>query len=152
MKNENFLRSLFCALRGLVNTYAEERNFRFHVFAALNIIYFAFGYRLDRVGFAILFLTAAFVLAAELFNTAVERAVDTATEEYSKTAELAKDAAAAGTLVAALASVAVGICLFGDWQRILQTLRYLVATPFNIILLVLFEIFNLLLIRMRVRK
>ncbi len=152
MKNDNFIDSLDCAFNGLVNTYAEERNFRFHVFAASNIIYFAFGYQLDRVGFAILFLTIAFVLAAELFNTAVERAVDTATDEYSKVAELAKDAAAAGTLVAALASVAVGICLFGDWQRILQTLQYLVATPFNIILLVLFEFFNVLLIIMRVRK
>ena len=49
------------------------------------------------------------VLTVELLNTAIERAVDTATEEFSETAKLAKDAAAAAVLTVGLFAAAADL-------------------------------------------
>ena len=68
---------------------------------------------LSRAEWAILILTIAMVITLELVNTAAERIVDMVTEEYHPLAEKAKDIAAGAVLVGAVASVIVGICLFG---------------------------------------
>ena len=54
------------------------------------------------------------VISAELINTAIEKAVDTATKEISPTAKFAKDVAAGAVLVVAVGALLVGVCLFGD--------------------------------------
>lgn len=69
-----------------------------------------------------LFLAIAFVIIAELVNTAVENAVDTATSGYAVTAKRAKDAAAGAVLAAAFFAVLVGVVLFGDLGKITYTL------------------------------
>jgi diacylglycerol kinase len=61
---------------------------------------------------AILVLTIGLVFTAEAVNTAVEAAVDALGGAYSLPAKHAKDAAAAAVLVAAAASIAVGLVLF----------------------------------------
>ena len=69
----------------------------------------------------VLVLTMAFVVAAELFNTAIESAVDLVTTEYHPLAKAAKDAAAGGVLVAAFSSVIVGLIIFGPriWSELI---------------------------------
>ncbi len=49
---------------------------------------------------------------AEMINTAIERTVDLATDEFHPLARLAKDIAAGGVLIAALNSLVVGYLLF----------------------------------------
>ncbi len=51
---------------------------------------------------------------AEMINTAIERTVDLATDEFHPLARLAKDIAAGGVLIAALNSLVVGYLLFFD--------------------------------------
>ena len=67
--------------------------------------------RLPAAAWAMLFLTIALVVAAELFNAAVETVVDLVSPEDHPLAKRAKDVAAAAVLVAAMGAVAVGICL-----------------------------------------
>ena len=118
-----FLKSFYYAAGGIGKAFLRERNLRIH-FAAANIVCaFAVSYGLEKTEWVCLILTIAAVFAAELMNTAVEAAVDTACEEYTKTAGLAKDAAAGAVLVTAAGAVAVGIFLFGDASRIAQTFR-----------------------------
>ena len=61
-----------------------------------------------------LFLTFAAVMAAELFNTSIERLSDELTDEYNPADWRRKDLSAGGVLVCAFFAVAVGIALFGS--------------------------------------
>ena len=122
-KNTNFLESASYAAEGIRYVIIHERNMRFHITVGNLICFFAYFYGLDRAEWAVLLLTIFFVIAGECFNTAIEKAVDTATEAYSRNAKFAKDAAAAATLVCAVCAVAVGIALFADAGKIASALE-----------------------------
>ena len=68
---------------------------------------------LPLVPFVNLNLCIGMVLATELINTVTELAVDLLTQRYHPMAKLAKDAGAGAVLITALASVAVGVAIFG---------------------------------------
>ena len=84
---------------------------RIHAVVAVAVIVAGAGLRLPAAAWAIVFLTIALVVAAELFNAAVETVVDLVSPEEHPHAKRAKDVAAAGVLVTAAGAVAVGICL-----------------------------------------
>ena len=77
-----------------------------------NIIVFAYFYKLTATQWAILLLTICVVFCAEMTNTAIENAVNTATTDYSPYAKISKNAAAGAVLFAAIFSVIVGCFLF----------------------------------------
>jgi diacylglycerol kinase len=62
------------------------------------------------VGGAVLTISA--VIAAELFNTALENVVDMITSQFSQTAKVVKDTAAAAVLVVSIAAAIIGILVF----------------------------------------
>ena len=129
MKNTGILKSFKNAVCGIFEALKSERNLRFHFMIANLIIIFAYFYKITALEWAVLFLTIGLVFCAELINTAVENAVDTATREISKTAKLAKDASAGAVLVCAVISVVIGFMLFFDIQKITDTLTYIFSTP-----------------------
>ncbi|MCG0238718.1 MAG: diacylglycerol kinase [Firmicutes bacterium] len=101
------------ASRGFLAAYREEPNLRFHCLAAGTAL--ALARAVGLTGLPLLYLcgTIAFVMAAELANTAVERAVNLAAgDRYHPLAALAKDVAAGAVLVAALHAVAAAWILF----------------------------------------
>ncbi len=59
-----------------------------------------------------LLLSIAFVLIAEMINTAVEAAIDVATTSFDPLAKLAKDIAAGAVLIATVNAVVVGYLVF----------------------------------------
>ena len=61
---------------------------------AVLISIFAYFYGINRTEWAVLILTIGAVISAELINTALEQAVNTATEKILPSAKLAKDALA----------------------------------------------------------
>lgn len=128
-RNLCFAESLIHAAAGVFQTLRRERNFRIHLCAAALVIVFAYFFGLEGTQWAVLTVTIAAVLAAELLNTAVEHACDAQTMQYSEPIKLAKDMAAGAVLLTAAGALAVGICLFGDVQRIAQTLRHICANP-----------------------
>ena len=107
------MQSFRYAVRGIAVAYHEERQMKVHTVAAAVSVLCGAVADLSRAEWAILALTIAMVITLELVNTAVERTVDMVTEEYHPLAEKAKDIAAGAVLVGAIASVIVGICLFG---------------------------------------
>ena len=68
-------------------------------------------FTVTRTQLAVLIAVCALVLALEAVNTAVEKAVDLATNEIKKLAKVSKDAAAGAVLIAAIGAVAVGISI-----------------------------------------
>ncbi len=77
------------------------------------VILAGIAFRIAPVEWAVIFVCIGLVLSAELINTVTELAVDLLTQRYHPMAKLAKDAGAGAVLIAALASVAVGIAIFG---------------------------------------
>ncbi len=116
--------SFYHAFEGIFASIRREKHLRFHIVIANLIAVFAYFYGISRVEWAILIICAASVIAAELDNTALESAVDTATREIRPDAKLAKDAAAGAVLALSAASLLVGVCLFGNLDKIKTTLLH----------------------------
>lgn len=119
-------RSFFCAGAGFLRTVREERNFRIHMTAIFWIFLFAFTYEIPVWNWGVLIPVCIQVLSLELFNTALENAVDAADTNWSLFAKHAKDAAAAAVLISAVGAIAVAIVLFRDpegWHRLWNKLN-----------------------------
>src|SRR5207248_4860540 len=80
--------------------------------AAVVVLVVAFASNVSRDEVIALFLSIAFVLIAEMINTAIESAIDTATTSFDPHAKLAKDIAAGAVLIATVNAVAVGYIVF----------------------------------------
>ena len=107
------VRSFGYAIEGLAYLVRTQRNFRFHLVAAAVAAGAGVSSRLSAVEWAILAVTIALVMLSEGVNTGIELAVSLASPEQRPEAKAAKDIAAAAVLLAAIASVAVGLALFG---------------------------------------
>ena len=110
------------AIEGIISAIRSEAHMRFHIMIANLICVFAKCYGISKIEWAILLLCIFAVISAELFNTALERAVDIATKEQNP---LAKDAAAGAVLCLCIGSLLVGVCLFGNIARISETLIHI---------------------------
>lgn len=111
-----FFRGFGYAARGIHTAVRQERNLRIHLCTACYVIAFErLFYTLSLSQRAVLYLTIAAVVALELVNSAIERAVDHACGERDKLARDAKDMAAGAVLVGATGAVAVGAVLL--WNR-----------------------------------
>lgn len=102
------------AIAGIIYCVRKERHMKIHIAAALLALGAAWNWGLSRIELAILFVTIAAVIAAEIVNTAIEALVDKVSPEFHPLAKGAKDAAAGAVLVQALAAVGVGYVLFWD--------------------------------------
>ena len=71
-----FGRGFVYAWNGICAAVREERNFRFHLCAAVYVFAAAWLAELDRQSVALLALCVFSMLGMELMNSAVERAVD----------------------------------------------------------------------------
>ncbi len=108
MKPDSWLKTLNCAVEGVLQAVRTERHMRWHVLACLAVLLLAPRLAVTPAEFALLCLAAALVVVAELGNTAVEAVVDLASPGYHPLARAAKDVAAGAVLVAAFAAAAVG--------------------------------------------
>ncbi len=108
---------------------------RIHTAAALYVFAFSLFFEISRVEYAILFLTFALVMAAELFNTVAEELSDMIAASYHPVVRIVKDLAAGGVLIGALFAVAVGVCLFWRPEVFEGILRFFTQAPWRAVLL-----------------
>jgi diacylglycerol kinase len=108
------------ALAGIGYLFRTQRNARIHAVIAVIVCIVAAWLRVTRVEWAILILSIACVLILEGLNTALEAAVDLASPQIHPLAKVAKDVTAGMVLIAATASVIVGLLILGPplWARI----------------------------------
>lgn len=119
MPDRSFAQALADAADGLAASLRTQRNLRIQAVVAIAVIVAAALLHFDALRLAVLVLTIGAVLAAELFNTALEHTVDCAAPQENEHARRAKHAGAAAVLAASLAAIAVGALLFGTalWHR-----------------------------------
>ncbi len=102
------------AFKGIFRTIANERNLRIHltcVIYMVSILLFTDWFTLSRTDWAVLMLACSGVIGGEIVNTAIENAVNLASEEYTEYGKIAKDAAAGAVLISAVFAVIVGIII-----------------------------------------
>ncbi len=107
-----FFRSFVYAAAGLGYTMRTQRNMRVHVAIAVVAAIVGVFLRISLIAFAILALTIATVLVAEMFNTVIEACLDIVTPEYHPLAKIAKDVAAGAVLISSILAVVIGLLLF----------------------------------------
>ena len=107
------VRSFGYALAGIAFLIRTQRNFRIHLLVAAGAVVAAVALGVSSVEWAVLWATIALVIMMEGLNTGIELAIDLASPERRPEAEAAKDIAAGMVLVAAIASVGVGLFIFG---------------------------------------
>lgn len=100
------------AIQGIIYTFKYERNMKIHYCVAALVLIISLFLKLDRLEMLILFFAISLVVICEMFNTAIEKAIDMVTSEYHPLAKIAKDVAAGAVVIAALNSIVVGYILF----------------------------------------
>ncbi len=111
MKNRPFLERLTFALAGLGNAWKRERSFRTQVWIAGAVGLVLLGLRPPAIWWAVILLTIAFVLVAELLNAAVEALIDHLHPDIHTEIRIIKDMAAGAVLVASITAGAIGVAL-----------------------------------------
>jgi diacylglycerol kinase (ATP) len=116
------------AFHGILHAVRTQRNMRIHMLAAVGVLIAAVGLGVTKDDMIALILAIAFVLIAEMVNSAIEAAIDVATTSFDPLAKLAKDIAAGAVLIATVTAVAVGYLVFEDRianpsSRLLERLR-----------------------------
>lgn len=102
------------AYRGIIYAIRTQRNMRFHVIASLAVLVAGLLLGVSAIELSVLVLVILVVFVTEMFNTAMEFAVDLVTEEYHPLAKLAKDVSAGAVLVSSVGAVLVGYLILAD--------------------------------------
>ena len=102
------------AFEGIIHVLRTQRNMRIHFLVAAAVLIAAVAIGVERLELVALMLSIAFVLVAEMVNTAIEGAVDVSTTSFDPNAKLAKDIAAGAVLIATVTAVAVGYLVFAE--------------------------------------
>lgn len=110
-KNLPFLNRLRFALAGLALGLRAERSLRTQALVLLAVLVVLAIVRPAPMWWALVILASSAVLAAELFNTAIERLSDHLHPTVHPEIRIVKDCAAAGVLISSAGAVGVAIAL-----------------------------------------
>jgi diacylglycerol kinase (ATP) len=108
----NLIDSFNYAIEGLIHVLRTHRNMRIHFAIAIGVMVGAVWAGVNRFELIALLISIAFVLVAEMINSAIEQAIDVATTSFDPLAKLAKDIAAGAVLIASVNAIAVGYLVF----------------------------------------
>jgi diacylglycerol kinase (ATP) len=111
-KGTSLLESFNYALEGLIHVLRTQRNMRIHFAVAVAVLVVGLITGVNRLELIALLLAIAFVLIAEMINSAIEHAIDVATTSFDPLAKLAKDIAAGAVLIASINAIAIGYLVF----------------------------------------
>lgn len=137
---KKLFKSFVYAFRGIIRTVKSERNLRIHITCLIymfSILGLTDWFTLTRTDWAILVVTSGTVIAAEIINTAIENAVNLASEAYNKFAEISKDAAAGAVLINAVFAVITGIIILFQPKAFKAMYEYFAGNPMMFILFIL---------------
>jgi diacylglycerol kinase len=121
---KNFFKTRVLAFRyafaGWWYVIRTQRNAWIHATISVLVFIVSFWLRLERLEWAMIIFAVAMVWLAEFANTALEAVVDLASPEHHYLAKVGKDVGAAGVLIAAIASVLIGLLVLGPplWEKL----------------------------------
>lgn len=118
MKNffsiQRLVRSFGYAIKGLLHVLATQANMQIHALAIVVTTFAGLYFQISRGEWIVQTIAITIVIAAELFNTAIEQMMDLLHPERDVKAGLIKDISAGGVLVAAIGAVVVAVFIYGE--------------------------------------
>lgn len=111
-KNHPLVESIGYALEGLKFTFVEGRNFKIQVGFGILVTILGLVLKISNSEWLALILIISIVLILELINTAIETVVDMVSLKFHPLAKITKDCAAGAVLIAAIASIIIGVIIF----------------------------------------
>lgn len=114
MANEikRLIKSFGHALKGLKLLFSSQRNAVIHLFLMFCAIVMGFMFQISNSEWIMIIFCSALVIAAEAFNTALEKMADAIHPDKHDGIGNAKDLAAGSVLIMAIAALIVGIIIF----------------------------------------
>ncbi len=102
--------SFVFAFKGIFITAKLEQNFRFHLIIIIPVLIAGFYLMIKPLEWGLIIISIFFVLACELFNTALEKLCDeSGGGKHSKKIGVIKDISAGAVLLAAINAVIIGV-------------------------------------------
>lgn len=109
MKNSKLLERFGFAWAGIVSAWRREHSFRLQLAAAAALLLVLTWLQPPAIWWALCLVMAFLVLAAELFNTALESLIDHLHPEVHPAIKTAKDCAAGAVLLVSIAGLGIGV-------------------------------------------
>ena len=106
------IKSFGYAFKGIASLIRKEHNAWIHCTAIVLVTIAGFHFDITSTEWCIVVLCFGLVLAAEGFNTAIERLVDLVSPDFHPIAGDVKDVAAGAVLICAIAAAIVGMIVF----------------------------------------
>lgn len=106
------IKSFGYAFKGIASLIGKEHNAWIHCTAIVLVTIAGFHFGITPTEWCIVVLCFGLVLAAEGFNTAIERLVDLVSPDFHPIAGDVKDVAAGAVLICAIAAAIVGMIVF----------------------------------------
>lgn len=129
-------RSFRQAFAGFKHCVKTERNFRLHIVTVGCVLYVSPLAELVSHEYIILLICFALVISSELLNTGIEILCNMNSKSYNTQIKHAKDITAAGVLVSAILSVAIGMIIFVPKMAIISR-NFTIIHAFCSVILVL---------------
>jgi len=112
VKARSLLDSFNYAFEGILYAFKTQRNIRLHFVATVLVLLSSLIFKINKLEFLMLMVAIAFVVMAEMINTAIEASIDLFTQEYHFRAAIAKNVAAGAVLVSSGVALVVGFLIF----------------------------------------
>lgn len=134
---KRLLKSFSYAASGVLHCIKKERNLRIHLTFLtymFSILLSTDWFILSRADYAVLVVISALVISTEIINTAVENAVNLASEEHTEYGRIAKDAAAGAVLVAAIFAIITGLVIMLQPAAFKAMFAYFISNPVMLVI------------------
>jgi diacylglycerol kinase (ATP) len=109
---KKLIRGFGFAFKGIGYATSTQINFRIHLVASLTAALLGYALKVSAIEWIWIIFCMALVLAAELFNTAIEVLTDLVSPDYNQKAGHVKDVAAGAVLITAIFALITGIIIF----------------------------------------
>ncbi len=115
MQKPTLLQSFGKAFLGIYKMLKSERNFQIEVVALCINIFLIWFFALNLVETSLIILSCFMVLAAEIFNTAIEKICDFIQPNFDHRIGFIKDISAGAVLLLSFAAIIVGILVYHNY-------------------------------------
>jgi diacylglycerol kinase (ATP) len=105
--------------RGVWIVIKTTHNVWVHLFLLCFAVVLGLLFHITQVDWMMLIFAAGLVLSAEAFNTAIEIDIDLTSPDIHPMARDVKDVAAGAVLLAAIAALLIGLCIFVPYLIVL---------------------------------
>jgi diacylglycerol kinase (ATP) len=117
MPLRQWIKSANFAIEGILHAAKTQKHLRYHFYIAAAVILLSYILGISKTEFLFISLSVIAVLLAEMFNTAIEAAVDIISPEHNEKARIVKDIAAGAVFVTVFGVAVIGYIILFPYIR-----------------------------------